>query len=402
MSGNRFDTAVEDSLNHCLQFADRLEKQRRQLLDLLTEFETYTAAQDEIERSIYCLLTIKTQARSIEEVRLNCACAYLPINQPLYAFVLNVFLLKLVSEKVYYRPPEKFRVLHRSIYLLFKDLFKDIVYCEHSRKDFLLECVSKSDVVVFTGKYENAVSLQKELPATTLMIYNGSALNPIIITPSANISQSVAGSINARLYNSGQDCMAPAGILVHKSVYPLFVKQLICELKKVKVGSNQDKDVLVGPMISDEYIQRNRMLLQKYHDLIIFGGKEVSEGLFTPTVFHVASDDYEHQIISYAPFFFLQEFQNNEDIQRYLSTPKAMLYKGYVSVFGNMAEANAISKLGLELNILRNSTLFDHESGNLEFGGYGEGCSFVYSNRNVTSKPILLLQDIKNWYLRHR
>jgi len=398
MPGNCSKYPILNAVALCRQFSDLLEERRESVLEILVELEPYIWAQDEIDRSINCLLNIKAQARYIDGVVLRRACTYLPVNQPLYAFVLNAFLLKLVSQNVYYRPPEKQRALHQNLHQLFSDVFEGIEICCISRNEFFENFVRNSEVVVFTGKYENARLLLSQLAQESLMIYNGSALNPIIVSPSANLSQSVISTINARLYNSGQDCMAPAGILVHESILPWFTQELIRELKTVPVGENREKKVIVGPMVSDSCTEENRALIKKYKNTILFGGEEISSKLFTPAVFLLESRKFDHQIITYAPFFFIQTYRTIQDIAGYLSTPTARFYKGYVSIFGDVSEANAINKLDLDLNVLRNCTLFDYENGNVEFGGYGEGCSFVSANHKIIAKPILLLREVQDWF----
>ena len=397
MSGNRSEHSSIDPIAYCLQFSNLLEERREKVLEILTDLEPSIWANDEIDRSINCLLNIKAQAKYLDGLKIARASAYLPINQPLYAFVLNVFLLKLVSDKVYYRPPEKQRELHLKLYQLFVDFFENIEICCITRSAFFEIYVQNSDVVVFTGKYENARLLLAQLSPKTMLIYNGSALNPIIVTAAANIHQSVIGTINARLYNSGQDCMAPAGILVHESILARFEERLIQELATIKIGANGEPDVFIGPTISDACAIENRALIEKHKDAIIFGGKEVSDKLFTPTIFRLEGIDEGNQQITYAPFFFIQTFCTLRDIAKYLTTPTAKKYKGYISIFGNVSDANAINKLNLDLIILRNCTLFDYEEGNLDFGGYGEGCSFVSVNKEIVAKPILLLREIHDY-----
>ena len=375
----------------CETFIKKILEHEEKLISILIDLEPRIVAKDEIIRSINCLEGLKN---SNQTIFLESVCSYLPMNQPFYSFILNVFTARLVAKKVFYRPAEKQRKLHEALYELFSDVLEGIRLCCDSRKEFLRKYVCDSDVVIFTGKYENAISLYHELSPSTLMFFNGSALNPIIVASESGIERTVQDVINARLYNSGQDCMAPAAIFIQSTLEQKFISLLTEGLKKIVTGHNNCEDVLVGPIINRDYFEENLKHIENNRASIRYGGKSNDKTLLIePTVFLINSNNFsQYQNIIYAPFFFIFTYDDETQILDYLSTDVAELYKGYISIYGTLNNECEIEKMNYV--ILKNKTLFDHEEGSKEFGGFGEGCSFVAYRGEIHSKPTLLLREI--------
>jgi len=382
-------------LELCNRFANNIRLHKKVLIEILCSVETRQAADDEIERSYNCLKNISKQDKFIVPNMISSASSYLPMNQPLYSLILNAYVVKLVSKTVYYRPPEKQRILHEKIFELFSSDLDGIIPCYISRRKFFNLYASEADAIIFTGKYENAMELRTLLKKTTVLIFNGSALNPVVVSDNADIEKSVIETINARLYNSGQDCMAPAAVFLHKNIQEAFLEKLLGRLSSVRVGDNKNSSTVVGSLIDEKYFNENVAFIEKYKDYIIFGGKsDASKLLIEPTVFCFEKAVEELQQIIYAPFFFIFEYQKIETLYKYLNTSTAKLYRGYISFFGTVGDSNNVIEAEYKIRVLRNGTLFDQEDGNEEFGGYGEGCSFVAHNGKVEVRPILLLRDL--------
>jgi aldehyde dehydrogenase (NAD+) len=90
--------------------------------------------------------------------------------------------------------------------------------------------------------------------------------SPLIIFADCDIYQAVATTIDGAFRNTSQNCCCSSRIYVEESIYDTFVKKLLAETKKVKVGiftQEMDKYPLaIGPLINKrqhdkcfEYIQ---------------------------------------------------------------------------------------------------------------------------------------------------
>lgn len=385
-------------MNQIADFLSKLTQKRAVIRDLLCTIEPVMTAEDEISRSIRYLEELEDrQWMYFPKQITGTSCSYLPLNQPLYSFVLNVLTLTLACEQVYYRPPKKLWDLHSALYDCFAETIPSIQIRSMPRGKFLKNYTSKANVIVYTGRLENVLELKKFIRDDALLIYNGSALNPIIVTESADFNTCVSEIISARLYNTGQDCMAPAAIFVHEHVIDQFLSELFCRLSRLKRGQREWNSSVIGPMISESCYLENMQYLLKYKEFIVFGGECRKDLFISPTVFLFERYCYEEQPILYAPFFLVYKYRSPYEIHTYLTTKIAKCYKGYLSIYGKKLDIQTLNVEHLNMVVLDNTTLLNYENGNMEFGGYGMGCSFVIAHGNICVHPILLLREMAEW-----
>jgi acyl-CoA reductase-like NAD-dependent aldehyde dehydrogenase len=88
---------------------------------------------------------------------------------------------------------------------------------------------------------------------------------------------------------SGQICISTQRILVDRKVSADFETKLVEEIEKLKVGNPQQEDVIVGPMISYEHLERvNQWVGEAVAGgaVLLTGGKVLSKehNLFAPTL----------------------------------------------------------------------------------------------------------------------
>lgn len=383
-------------------FYKSLIAKKDSIIRLLITIETEASAIDEYDRCVcYIQNILNEQNKYIPNQLSGSAVAYLPLNQPLYSLALGPLTLALSCCKVFYRPPEQLSTLHTKLSMFLLTNISTIHICTISRKQFMLEHTSKADIVVYTGRLENVKEIQEHIRTDALLVYNGSALNPIIVTASADIQDAVTCVIQARLYNSGQDCMAPAAIFIHKTIANTFIHLIIEQLDLTYKHNNKWNKKAIGPMISTKCYKEDIQYLSKWSNNIIYGGIELGDNYLSPTILYFDKYHGETPSILYAPFFSIFEYDNESDIIHYLTTAFASQYKGYISIFGKDVYESIQSYKDLGLITLHNSTLFDYENGNKEFGGYGVACSFVATNKTIHTHPILLLREIADWRESH-
>lgn len=78
----------------------------------------------------------------------------------------------------------------------------------------------------------------------------------VIVDADADIDDAVERIIFGAFYQSGQSCIGVQRIIVHESVYGMFVEKLVAATKKLKTGNPKDEDTFVGPMISEKEAER--------------------------------------------------------------------------------------------------------------------------------------------------
>ncbi|GEM_PF-92663 len=387
------------------KLADRIRSKKTQLMAVLTNYETFQFAEEEMARSID-LLDHLEENRDYFAQRVGPCTAFLPKNQPLYAFCCFVIVPALMSQEVNLRVPESMKHFFGEMVDLLEvpSQFPNVRIHEHtSREKFLEEVAPKTEVVIFTGTQENGVNVRANFPKEALFILNGSGHNPLIITETANIRDAVAATLNMGLSNQGQDCAAPNSFLVHRKVHQEFLRQLIEAIRKVKVGSYSDPQVQVGPLTDIQQLARleARMILEReFIQKETPGVFRTKEGIMEPTVIDKplrAGGNYEEV---FAPLMVVQPYEDDEELARYLETEQYERRAMYVTVYGQSGYVDRRLSEGWRTHspgtVLHNTHLHAPgvERGTQEYGGYGRGASFVSIGDSVIPQPTLPQREI--------
>ena len=122
---------------------------------------------------------------------------------------------------------------------------------------------------------------------------------PVLVFDDADIASVVEGLRTFGYYNAGQDCTAACRVYAGGKVYDRLVADLSSAVKTIKMGTQDEPDVELGPLISDR--QRNRVASfveraqSAGHMEITAGGKARAGGgfFFEPTVVAGARQDDE-------------------------------------------------------------------------------------------------------------
>ncbi|HUA14245.1 MAG TPA: aldehyde dehydrogenase family protein [Verrucomicrobiae bacterium] len=80
--------------------------------------------------------------------------------------------------------------------------------------------------------------------------------SPNVVFKDADLAAAIPGSASAIFFNHGQCCCAGSRLYVEKAVYDQVVEGVAQQAKKIKVGSGLDPDTQMGPLVSEEQLQR--------------------------------------------------------------------------------------------------------------------------------------------------
>jgi aminobutyraldehyde dehydrogenase len=148
---------------------------------------------------------------------------------------------------------------------------------------------------------------------------------PVIVFEDADIASVVDGVRTFGFYNAGQDCTAACRIYASKKIYEKLVAELTSAVASIKVGTQKEVGVEMGPLISARQRERvagfvERASAQKhievttggkmragngffYEPTIIAGAKQIDEivckEVFGPVV-SVTRFDEEEQVVGWA------------------------------------------------------------------------------------------------------
>jgi aminobutyraldehyde dehydrogenase len=112
---------------------------------------------------------------------------------------------------------------------------------------------------------------------------------PVIVFDDADLEAVVAGLRTFGFYNAGQDCTAACRVYAGKRVYERLVADLTAAARTIRVGTQQESGVEMGPLISNTQRERVAAMVARAaagHATVTTGGKaRAGSGFFyEPTV----------------------------------------------------------------------------------------------------------------------
>ncbi|HLC50886.1 MAG TPA: aminobutyraldehyde dehydrogenase [archaeon] len=147
------------------------------------------------------------------------------------------------------------------------------------------------DMISLTGDTSTGREIMKQASSTVKRLHlelGGKA--PLIILEDADLDAATKGAVVATVWNSGQDCTAATRVYVPEKLHDRFVKLLVAEMRKVRIGDPMKKHVDLGPMISER--QRGRVEAYIKSGIqqgakLVYGGKRIgNKGFFMqPAIF---------------------------------------------------------------------------------------------------------------------
>lgn len=405
----------EKIIKKARQLAKFIRLNKKEIFDLLLRYETYEVAVDETERTLDLLENLSENKKYFKK-EVGPVTTFLPRNQPLYAFSCFVIVPSLMAKEVHVKPPTAMGCFFFDLIKLLKirKNFPNIhIHKRETREKFLQKRITKinnqpvTDVVIFTGTTQNAKYLRNLFDRKTLFMANGSGHNPLVVSFDADIKNAVFSAMRVQLYNSGQDCAGPNAILVHKKVYNKFYKELKRELKKVKFGNFNNKRNTVGPIaeygdlkkIQELFIENAQWLDPEFSGII-----HTKFRLIEPTIIAKPLSEGPNYIEQFAPVFFLQKYEKDQDLKLYFETPQYAQNAMFITLFGSSKYIDSlIDKKIFKKRILhdkwtikKNTDLHARgvERGTQPYGGYGSAASSLSIYGKIIAKPTLPQRDI--------
>lgn len=107
--------------------------------------------------------------------------------------------------------------------------------------------------------------------------------NGIIVMPDADLDSAARAAVAGAFSCAGQRCAATSRAFIHKDIYNEFIKKLIEEAKKMKVGTGDDPETKVCPIINKRQFDKIMSYIKeakKDGAKLLYGGKVLKEGKF--------------------------------------------------------------------------------------------------------------------------
>ncbi len=117
----------------------------------------------------------------------------------------------------------------------------------------------KVDMVSLTGDTATGRKLMEAASGTVKRVQlelGGKA--PFVVFDDADIPAAVEGAIVSGFVNGGQDCTAATRLIVHKKVREKFVRGLLAQIRKIRIGDPLSRSTDLGPLVHSA--QQKRVL----------------------------------------------------------------------------------------------------------------------------------------------
>ncbi len=401
----------------CKDAADALEKNAAVFMNILCKVDTHFGADYELKQAIKTLRGAELhELRYLESAgRLPAVAVYGSRNIPLYTLVMHALIPGLCAKDVWFRTPkqtgalyvELFEELARqlpaydlsNIHLLpnvyYDEFYKSYVLGLNGKGKRLRDGMSPASAVIFVGSSETGEGIKDQIvkklgqlgPALpevrqTFLMF-GTGLNPVVVTPLAKgkLEAPVRDAVLSVKINNAQDCIAPKLYAVHGSVLPDFKKQLLAALKQLRFGALDDPRADYTPLTFTERVDELKAFRethQKYlanPDAVLDPEtRRVDPHVFVFPYAKLKSGEVELRD-HYAPFLVLFSYDTEKELKEIATDPRVRDRAMFASLYGD-ASSTDMWKLrkAFEDNFhstTLNLSVFDEESGNFPFGGYG-------------------------------
>lgn len=280
--------------------------------------------------------------------------------------------------------------------LLDENFDRSFIYCVDNQKVSHEELLSyKYDHIFFTGSSKVGREIMKKASENlTKVTLELGGKSPCIVDESANLKFAAKRIIWGKLLNSGQTCVAPDYLLVHKDVKDKLLrlmKEMIFEFFGDRAIDNPDY-----PRIIDKKALDRLVSLMEGQD-IYTGGLYNSKTLkIEPTI--INNVDFSNKIMKEEIFGPILPVIEYDDIFEIINKLKFMDKPLAMYIFSE--DKDHIDRLTYDLSsggVCINDTIMHLSNPNLEFGGVGESGSGGYHGKfgfmNFSNRKSIMIRS---------
>lgn len=265
--------------------------------------------------------------------------------------------------------PETSKILKEILEKVFDEKYVLHVNPERGKEVVEELLKEKFDYIFFTGSATVGKIVMKAasqyLTPVTLELGGKS---PCIIDKDCKLELAARRIVWGKLLNSGQTCVAPDYLYVHKDIEKEFIKKLEEEIKN-QFGDNALESEDYSKMVNER--EFNRVLSYIDKEKLVFGGNYNRKTFqIEPTILkNVTWNDPVMEREIFGPIFPILPFENLDEVIRLVNSKDKPLAIYYFSEDKNKIEKvlNSTSSGGVTIN----DTLVHVSSSYLPFGGVG-------------------------------
>lgn len=223
--------------------------------------------------------------------------------------------------------------------------------------------------------------------------------SPLIIFADCDLKLAVKNAMSAVFFNKGENCIAAGRLFVEASIHDKFLKLVLEETKKLKIGDPLDRSTAHGPQNHLSHLEDLIKFCQRGCDEganLVYGGCRVENRkgyFFMPTIFKDVEDDmFIAKEESFGPIMIISKF-DDEDIDDVVWRANNTNYGLASGVFTeNFSKATQVSrqiKAGTCFINTYNKTDVAAPFGGIKQSGFGKDLGKEALKEYTTTKVII-------------
>ena len=157
--------------------------------------------------------------------------------------------------------------------------------------------------------------------------------NALIITPTADMRGAVASAFFGAVGTAGQRCTSTRRLIIHESIYDTFLKKLIANYKKVRIGDPLDPKTLMGPLIDEGAVSDYENAVKAAREQggkVLYGGRVLPppfghRTFVKPTIVEIDNSAPIVQQETFAPILYVMKYRTlDEAIAMHNDVPQGL------------------------------------------------------------------------------
>ncbi|MBT2536268.1 aldehyde dehydrogenase family protein [Arthrobacter sp. ISL-69] len=320
---------------------------------------------------------------------------FMPANAILESFALYCLIPALWASKVSVRPSRGTANIVNTLVSIFDNATDGKVSVETTDQAlFVQKCAAEPAVVLFTGRRSNAELVGKRLSRQHLFMFFGKGYNPTVVTADANVRQAARETVRARLFNGGQDCLAPDIVFVESSISQEFNKALQDELAAFL---NQVQGAL--PALREDSVMLGAIsyLLEHGDNITLGGAVNYAARTIEPAIVFFDGIHGIKPVEHFSPIFTVGRYETFDEVMTALLSPPYLENALGVTLYG--VEDKHASRLAASYMVSSDQSLGSSSASYEAFGGYGPESGYtVYDGKRVLG-PINITEAVANYWI---
>jgi aldehyde dehydrogenase (NAD+) len=226
------------------------------------------------------------------------------------------------------------------------------------------------DFIFFTGSTRvGRIVMEKAARNLTPVVLELGGKSPCIVDKNVNLKVTTRRIAWGKFMNSGQSCVAPDYLLIHKDIYQDFIKEFQATVKEF-FGDDARQSASFGRVVNQAHTDRLASLIDPKK--VVFGGKVVREERYVePTLMKdVAWTDKVMEDEIFGPVLPVMSYDNLDEVIRQINArPKPLSLYVFSSDSSVQQKVVETASYG---GACVNDTMVHLANPDLPFGGVGE------------------------------